>query len=369
MRMKLFIILVSCFIVNLWPGISSAELRGLSLLLPLPPPVTKVPNSSVEGDDTGDSSLIVQRLYMIDRNQLNEISNDLSAHLKAMATAFDQMIDDTNVGDHKENLDNSDLIGDDELPKLSFFERSKDYVRRTIAPAKEYYDLVRRYRAWYRDYNSLIQTICDHQAIPDCNQNPPVRSALDALQIEYAKLDQTLYEQAVNCKRSRGRKRTRASIEEEARGVEKSDFLLKALKMLIDRLEENLNHIQSNGFMNEKDEMDELLLKMGKEDQDEYTRVAIERAKRILAKKARRVALREIRHLFKFVLLNSLAHQVKNRDRSLEDPDDVMSYVEPIILLLGDVDTPIIVTYLRDLRFRLALALVKHLSSARLCSG
>lgn len=365
MRLELSIGIL-CVIISQWQSVSLANCDGLSVLLP--------GSSNIGGDDLKEersSRHVVERLYLYDMKQLEEISNDLSAQLKTMASNWDQTLDDTNVGqlgeDPDKDGDRYPLIGDDDLPKLSFFERSKEFVRRSIAPAREYVGLVKRYRAWYRDYNQLIESFCDQQENPgECKDHPPVRSALDAIQIEYAKVDQKLFEEASNCRRQLRRNPKHTLILNEPKR-DLDDFLLKALRLLIDRLEDNLNNIKLNGFLNENNEIDEMLLKMSKEEQDQYTRMAIERAKRMAQRKAKRVALREIRHLFKFVLLNSLANQVKNRDRSMEGPNDVMNYLEPIILLLGDVNTPVIVSYLRDLRFRLALTLVNQLTSVKLC--
>lgn len=272
-----------------------------------------------------------------------------------------------NVDHFEDNEDGKELVGEKE-EKPSFIRRVISTVQRIISPARSYYSLVQRYRNWYTKYNKLkaeVESSSDGQV--------RMRTSVDVMSNEYAKLDKKLMEQECN-----------AQPENKMRQyeVENTDFILKILHLLIGELEILLTRIENSTRTEESlaelnclapaekeaDIEDQALLKVDSEGtesktiEEEDLERAIKRAKRIAIGAASSTAVKESFRLIRLYVLNAIATHIvmANKNGAPDSPATYLTYLEPLVLLLGSPCTSLVLTYFRDLQFRAAYALVTH---------
>lgn len=261
----------------------------------------------------------------------------------------------------------TDLVSEnDESTQKSIFGKLTSLAKRAIAPVRDYYTLAQRYRNWVADYKGIKSSFESRQV------GLRMRAAADLIRIEYAKLDKKLMEDACSFEPNNELKQYE---------VEKVDFVLRILRLLIGRLENIMENLKdSNGAIDELAEMnvlaseadgvdgqpsdkEQLLAKIDQQEADVHE--AVERAKRIAFSAVSHVASTEAIRMVKLFIFNALATSIVNKRKEMDDNgvdphQNVLSYLEPIILLLGTANTPLVVTYLRNIQFRASLALVSH---------
>lgn len=309
---------------------------------------------------------LVRPELKLDKQQLEELSRDVESRFGALPSISSDPGDESDIGSLSESDWDSDSDSDsdyDERP--SVFGRLAEVARRAIAPARNYYNLVQRYRRWYQDYSAVQQGLVRKDGsfvLPD---------PLEMLRLEYAKVDKLLMEEACNSSRTK-------SLD----SVENVDFVLNVLNLLIGRLEKRLADIKSmdgeqllmrppSNIASRREPAARLssrsileaaaLAKLERVEEETGVQEAVERAKRIAKRTARTIALREIRQVVKIVAFNALANNLVEQRQSGQ-LSEVLTYLEPVVLLIGSTNTPLTVAYLRDIQFRSTIGLVSYLN-------
>lgn len=229
--------------------------------------------------------------------------------------------------------------------KKNLADRIRDAASSAIAPAKLYFDVAKRFTIWRRDYLAFRNKFGYNNE----SGEPILKDAIEVLQIEYANVDQELHKKACS------------GDAESQSNTENFDFILRVLRLLIDRLEEHLDMLKRVGVQatlnaHSNDASAEI---------EQNIQNATDRAKRIVTKSAVNLVRGELEVLIKTFAFNAIATYVVNNNQAL-DPG-MMSHIEPIVLLLGTANTPLIVSYLQNIRFRTTMKLFNYSLSLFTC--
>lgn len=326
------------------------------------------------------SNNVVGPFRDLDLTQFDRTSNNVQAHLAARVLAENLRKEASKPAEVGDN----DLDLMDDKQSMSLLDQKRDFfpqlltaAKRVIAPSRNYYHLVKRYKNWYKNYNDL-------KSVVESEGSLKMRTSSDVIRIEYAKLDKLLMERA-------------CEIEPELRGheneLESVDFVLQILRILIGELEsiekklerssldEDIlnqlnvlvpagdqqqlaavdNNDDNNNNEDNKSKLDETQMMTS----DDDVKRALNRAKRIAIQAVGSVALTEALNVAKLSVFNAVArHIVENRQSmdaaGLDPRNNVLNYLEPIVLLLGSPSSSLVVSYLRNVQFRASLALVSH---------
>lgn len=235
-----------------------------------------------------------------------------------------------------------------------------DSVKNALAPARNYYSLVNRYHVWFKNYKNLEKA-----------SRGRVKSASDVLREEYARVDKILYEE--ECSFSDPKDVSDDSPPSYAEKLESIDFVFNVLRKVIDKLEESLEKLESeqglkvkkpenmglkfllqdfplDGKHDEKEEASADLIKIPEID-DEQVKVAMERVKRTVLKAATNAVANEAMVVANLAIVSTAINSMSS-----------LSYLAPIVTLLGSANTPLTVWYLRNLELRAGLAVINRVN-------
>jgi hypothetical protein len=320
-------------------------------------------------------SVLLQSIWHVEGGSLSSVlddeneasSNESAVHvatkrLEIDADSIRQIDDEIRTLASEFNYDSKDDSGepatgepdsDDQqaIPaQQSLAARIKTAASNAIQPISFYYGLATRYRKWRSEYLELSKQF----GLND-NGEPKLKDVTDFLRLEYAKVDRMLMEDL--CRESAA-KGGDGSVPANAENV---DLVFKILELLIERLEKKLEQIKQNGPESSYDDdgsgADEEILKHIEKGSQE----AIDRAKRIAVRSITDKVSYELSQLLRIMLMNSAVNYVKaHGDPAADGLSGLMGRMEPFVILLGQVNTPLIVSYFQSLYFRSIIGAVSR---------
>lgn len=245
-------------------------------------------------------------------------------------------------------------------------EKVGDSVRSSLAPARSYYELVSRYHTWFRNYKELEKL-----------SKGSMKSAAEVLREEYAKVDKILYEEECLSSDPKDVSDDPVPTISYADKLGSVDFVFNVLRKVIDRLEKSLAELKSEQGLkvrrpeasglrlllddypvNKKgdEEKSEKLInveedKLLNEVDDKQVKIAMERVKRTVLKAATNAITNEALVVANLALVSTAINYMSS-----------ISYLAPIVNLLGSANTPLVVWYLRNLELRAALTVINRVN-------
>lgn len=239
-------------------------------------------------------------------------------------------------------------------------QRFGDSVKNALAPARNYYTLVNRYHVWFKNYKNLEKA-----------SKGKMKSASDVLREEYARVDKILYEE--ECSSSDPKDVSDDSPPGYEEKLESIDFVFNVLRKVIDILEESLEKLESEQGLKVKkpenmglkfllqdfpldDEHDgkgELSSEVNEisEVDEEQVKSAMERVKRSVLKAATNAVANEAVVVANLAIVSTAINSLSS-----------LSYLAPIVTLLGSANVPLSVWYLRNLELRAGLAVINRVN-------
>lgn len=295
-----------------------------------------------------DQPHVVNREYTIDIDKLREIDNN-SKRIEDGEILED--IDEGFASDDGDESDESDHH-DSNQPK-SILGRLKHAAQATIAPAQSYYNLVKRYRNWRVEYTKLQKEYGTKE-----NGEPKLQNLMDVLRLEYAKVDKILTEDACRLDDA-------DAPDETQKEIENIDLIFNILKMLIDRLEANLIKLKEHGPPKDDEPDDDAETRSRLEEIEHHSKEAIDRAKRIVAQSAKDAVKNELRAIIcMFVFDTAASYMLNQAERGPDGTIGLLGKLEPFVILIANVNTPFVVSYLRDVKFRAILNVTNSIGRA-----
>lgn len=298
---------------------------------------------------TAVHSRATERELQTETNQKESVEPDrVESELRAESSSFDLL--DTETEDGNEVVLGSDAIAQ----KPSLLTQVSSGIRNAILPIKSYIGIVNRYQKWYRRYRDLATG----------NE----RRVLDVLRLEYARIDERL---AAECSSqdldiakddrsedddSRVDNSQVHKMEEDCQTV---DFVVKVLWELIGTLEKRLEELESRKRSGVEIETGEEQDPQVRKEEDARVQAAMDRIKRIAMRAAKGVAKNEMMTIAKIAAFDALACYVDSQQPA-RFGGDVLVFLKPIIHMLGSSTTPIAMSYMRNIQFRAALAIINR---------
>lgn len=259
---------------------------------------------------------------------------------------------DNGVRSFEANLSAKLLEGtnSDQTHAAGFFGRIHNAAKVAVAPAQAYYDLAIRYKNWRSEHRRLQQQL----GRTDSGEFK-VKDAMEVLRLEYAKVDRMLQDEMCQADTPIG-------------DFENVDLIVKILSLLIDRLEVKLAATKANGAEPSEADSDQEAAERRLAEIEANAGQAIRRAKRIAARSAINLVQNELATIVKLLACDMAASYVLNQGQVGADGlPGLLGRLEPFVLLIGSVNTPILVSYLRNVRLRAVLTLVNRSVSALAC--
>jgi len=230
----------------------------------------------------------------------------------------------------------------DELQQ-SYFDKFGKLVQNFIAPTKAYVSTLNRLHIWFQNYKRLQRS------------NPSMRDPMDVLKEEYARVDELMLQE--HCQEMLA-----AGQEAKPMNTETVDFVFRALQLVVGRLEAMLDPA-SKVQVSEADDLPVELEELGENcamsNDDDRIKKAMDRVKRTAVEAAKRVVKGEIGALARISAFNAMASYIQTRPPM---PGDPLSYLAPLICLLGSASTPLATCYLRNVEFRVAMSILKQMN-------
>lgn len=215
-------------------------------------------------------------------------------------------------------------------------------VRNFLRPKLEYVALIRRYQKWYWTYSGLFKS-----AGPESSLLAPS----DLAAIEFSRVDHELYAERLAVERQVARLEERAPNEAT---IERVDFVFEALRRLIGRLEGQLAEADARGAEHDAEqpaEPESGPLQAGPAESSEFEATK-GRLRRIVLSAAQGVLVGELRQLSRMAALNALAFQMMSVPLVAGSS---LSYIAPLINMLGHADASLAANYLTSLEIRAAM--------------
>lgn len=223
-------------------------------------------------------------------------------------------------------------------PKLAWklMNRLTSWVKDTIAPAQDYLSLANRYRMFFKSYELLERSSLR-----------PLKPAGEVLREEYAKADQQLLQEACRLE----------AVEPDQ--VESVDFVLRALKIVIDKLELRLAQVEKDSSSVEQQPSDRLEELSEPQVSAERIDQALERVKKTALSSARRLLQGELTFLARRVTTSSLLSYLAARHELLPEP---LKILYPVIVMFANDMTvsSVVLDYLRGTELRMALSMLNQ---------
>lgn len=242
---------------------------------------------------------------------------------------------------------------------------ARDYV----ASIKKPIELVARYYNWARKYNALLAEQ------PDKLQG---RSALQALRLEYAAVDNALVDAEcalaqANNNNNRAKEDREDELTANSQEFDSSEHVLKVLPEVIDRLERKLARIDSkttsapdvSSVELDVDAADNQALNdsgaamsIDEVADEQQVRAAMDRVKRTAIKLAKNAAKNEGMSIARMVAVSAISNLVVSHEAS----GDLLGQLAPVARLLGASATPVAMQYLNGIKWRATWSLVGALN-------
>lgn len=251
---------------------------------------------------------------------------------------------------NESNLGPSDLefkyrnFGQQEIPiqqkhRPNMLAKLGDAIKKTLAPIADYMAIAGRYRDWLKQYKQLEGRVAHRHEL-----KPPI----EVLREEYAKADELLKRQVEEC-----------ATEDEV-DTETVDFIFNVLTKLIDRLEWRLDTEKRNlgfpmGGSHQSKEITNL------PDDEGRVQNAMQRVKQVAVNSVMKQVITESLRVARIATFNMMARSMAD---SYNPDNEIRFYISKIIAVLGSANTSLVVSYLRDIQFRAALAAVRHVNQS-----
>lgn len=199
-------------------------------------------------------------------------------------------------------------------------------VKTAIEPEIEYIKLIKRYRVWFKTYNSIKQD--------------GMKEASDVVKEEYARVDEELQRKYV-CE---------GTVKDE-----NLDYVHKTLQIVIDRLEKfmpNEDNLQGSNNQEYKVSSDVPI-------DEEQVKRSMEKIKSTLISSARSFITGQAKSFAQIAALKTAA-SFANQQMMANPDNSTWAILAPILALIGHVDTPLLAHYLSNLEFRTAMSVVNR---------
>ena len=265
----------------------------------------------------------------------------------------------------------------------------KGRFSKAISPLTNMFKLVSRFNKWRDNYNQLQQTFGKGPG----SSHYILRDAMDVFRIEYAKIDKQLAEEACieyqnelanmgevhdddhsdhsdheddidehaeDAQLRQLERQKRLKLKQKQRQRENVKLIVKTLKLLVERLEQRYEVLKAMGPDAALDE------KQSKADAEAVEQMEnIEKALKEASTRVRGIATRALIHLAnkeaqRLILLfffNGAATFVVNNQ--FLTGGALLSLLEPVILLLGTPNAPLLDTYWVAMQYRLGISFIK----------
>lgn len=210
-------------------------------------------------------------------------------------------------------------------------------INNAVAPVKNCVSLVNRYHAWFQNYKTLQR-----------DSPVPMKDSMEVLKEEYTKVDEEMRAEAA----------PNEVPDAEAPASGKSEdpnsmgHIFKVLQVVIDRLEAKLAEQVAKQGLTRSDESGVAKAEVHEHVDEERVKQAMDRIKSALMGAGKALVIGEGANIARTAVFHALAQYYAAKP----DTGDALDQLRPIVALLGSAATPVAVSYLMGIQFRVALA-------------
>lgn len=197
-------------------------------------------------------------------------------------------------------------------------------VKSKLAPPKNYFSLIGRYQKWYNNYQSTEQST--------------IEPAVQLVSKEFLEEDEKL------------RQNPEYNIADPGQ-----DHLYNVLDLVIPKLEAKLDQLKAPDSKTISTVETETMTETPGELNEEAFKEASERVKDILMRRARLVLKDELIKISTIATFNALAQMAAQVP---PDSGTLLSFIAPVVTLMGGTSQPLLVSYLTNVQTRAAMQLI-----------